>query len=147
MHNQYYSIWYSHCSRRVGIIRNNSLRQKKKHAERNNISSLTTTASEAECIVRLHEISYIANKPNGLFMLNCLLIWNVDKVLKLSLSFTKHIHRDKGEVIHTLTRVHFTDLLNEVLIKACNNGTSNRNHEIFVQALNKGINSAHSRTL
>lgn len=53
----------------------------------------------------------------------------------------------KKSVHELFTWIHFADLLNEGLIEASNDSTTYWNHEIFIQALNKGIYSAYSSTL
>jgi len=45
------------------------------------------------------------------------------------------------------TRVHLTDLLNEALIKPCDDGTTNWDHEVFIKTLDKSIDSPNASPL
>lgn len=45
------------------------------------------------------------------------------------------------------TWVHLTDLRNEARIEACDDGTSDRDHEVFIKTLDKGIDSPNASPL
>lgn len=51
------------------------------------------------------------------------------------------VHED--DVSTTLTRVCLTDSINELLIKSCYNGSTNRNYEVLVSTLYKGIHTTN----
>lgn len=46
-----------------------------------------------------------------------------------------------------LTWVHSADLLDEGVVKTCDYGAPYWNHEILIQALNKGINPSNTSSL
>lgn len=55
------------------------------------------------------------------------------------------VGRVKGHC--TLTGVHPADLLNEGLIKTCDNSAAYWNHEVLVQALHKGVDPPDTSAL